>query len=140
MGEENEPQTKIPILGSVAAGIPLECIEDIKGYVEIPRLLAKRGKYFALEIKGKSMEPDMRTGDIIIIRQQKTIENSEIAVVVINGEEATVKEIKRLDNGIMLIPHNREFQPMFFNAEEIENKPVEIIGKVVELRRWYEEC
>lgn len=129
---------KIPILGSVAAGVPIEQIEDIKGYIEIPSWMAKRGKYFALEIKGKSMEPHMTTGDVVIVREQKTVENDEIAIAVVNGEEATVKQIKFDEKGIMLLPFNREFTPMYFTAEEAENKPVTIIGKVVELRRSYE--
>lgn len=133
------PPNKIPILGSVAAGVPIECIQDIKGYVEIPDWLLKRGNYFALKVKGRSMEPEIMNGDIIIIRQQQTVENDEIGVVVVDGEEATVKQVKRSDNGIMLVPFNRDYEPKFYTAEQVESRPVSIIGKVVELRRAYDD-
>jgi len=131
--------TQIPILGSVAAGLPIDRIVDIKGYIEIPDSMINRGEYFALIIKGDSMQPRMETGDIIIVRHQETIENDEIAVVGVNGEEATVKQVKFEKNGIMLIPLNRDYLPTFFTAEEVENNPVTIIGKVVESRRSYEK-
>lgn len=133
------PSNKVPILGSVAAGIPIECIQDIKGYIEIPDWLLKRGTYFALQIKGRSMEPNIMNGDIVIIRQQKMVENDEIAVVVVDGEDATVKQVKRSDNGIMLVPFNREYEPKFYTAADVESRPISIIGKVVELRRAYED-
>jgi len=133
------PSNKIPILGSVAAGVPIECIQDIKGYVEIPDWLLKRGSYFALKVKGRSMEPEIMNGDIVIIRQQQTVENDEIGVVVVDGEEATVKQVKRSDNGIMLVPFNRDYEPKFYTAEQVESRPVSIIGKVVELRRAYDD-
>lgn len=136
----NISQCRIPILGEVAAGKPIEEIIDIKGYIEIPEWMLKRGKYFALLVKGKSMEPNIQDGDAIVVRQQKSVENEEIAVVVVNGEDATVKQIKLLENGLMLIPHNRDYEPKFYTAEEVENLPVTIIGKVVELRREYEKC
>lgn len=133
------PSNKIPILGSVAAGVPIECIQDIKGYVEIPDWLLKRGSYFALKVKGRSMEPEIMNGDIVIIRQQQSVENDEIGVVVVDGEEATVKQVKRSDNGIMLVPFNRDYEPKFYTAEQVESRPVSIIGKVVELRRAYDD-
>lgn len=133
------PSNKIPILGSVAAGVPIECIQDIKGYVEIPDWLLKRGNYFALKVKGRSMEPEIMNGDIVIIRQQQSVENDEIGVVVVDGEEATVKQVKRSDNGIMLVPFNRDYEPKFYTAEQVESRPVSIIGKVVELRRAYDD-
>ncbi|MBI4857174.1 MAG: helix-turn-helix domain-containing protein [Acetobacterium woodii] len=143
MDEENakmEKNNRIPVLGNVAAGVPIEEIVDIKGYVEIPEWMLKRGNYFALKIKGRSMEPNIQDGDIIIVREQRMVENDEIAVVTVNSEDATVKQIKRLETGLMLIPHNRDYEPKFYTADEVENKPVEIIGKVVELRRGYEKC
>lgn len=133
------PSNKIPILGSVAAGVPIECIQDIKGYVEIPDWLLKRGSYFALKVKGRSMEPEIMNGDIVIIRQQQSVENDEIGVVVVDSEEATVKQVKRSDNGIMLVPFNRDYEPKFYTAEQVESRPVSIIGKVVELRRAYDD-
>ena len=135
----DEPQKikkgfKIPVLGHVAAGIPLEAIEDIIDYEEITEDMAKQGEYFGLVIKGNSMEPRITTGDVVIVRQQPDVDTGDIAVVMINGDEATCKKIKKTPEGVMLIAFNPEYEPMFFSNKEIEQLPVRIIGKVVELR------
>ena len=126
--------TKIPVLGRVAAGIPIEQIVDIDGWEEISDELAKNGKYFALKIHGNSMEPRMCEKDIIIVRQQNTVENGEIAVVSINGLDATCKKIEYTDDGITLISFNPAYAPMKFTKEQAEQLPITILGKVVELR------
>lgn len=128
---------KIPVLGKVAAGIPIEAIEnyDSDEWEEIPINLAKCGEYFALKIKGESMEPKFSNGDVVIVKKQDDIESGEIGVVIVNGCDATVKKIVKQANGIMLVASNNEvYPPKFFDRESIENLPVKIIGKVVELR------
>lgn len=128
---------KIPVLGKVAAGIPIEAIEnyDSDEWEEIPINLAKCGEYFALKIKGESMEPKFSNGDVVIVKKQDDIESGEIGVVIVNGCDATVKKIVKQSNGIMLVASNNEvYPPKFFDRESIENLPVKIIGKVVELR------
>lgn len=126
---------KIPILGTVIAGIPVTAVEDIIGYEEINEKMARCGEYFALEIKGDSMEPKMSKGDIVIVKQQNTVENGQIAIVLVNGDEATVKKVRFGDNGIELIAFNSYvYEPHFYSAKEIEELPVKIIGRVVELR------
>lgn len=126
---------KIPILGTVIAGIPVTAVEDIIGYEEINEKMARCGDYFALEIKGDSMEPKMSKGDIVIVKQQNTVENGQIAIVLVNGDEATVKKVRFRDNGIELIAFNSYvYEPHFYSAKEIEELPVKIIGRVVELR------
>lgn len=126
---------KIPILGTVIAGIPVTAVEDIIGYEEISKKMARCGEYFALEIKGDSMEPKMSKGDIVIVKQQNTVENGQIAIVLVNGDEATVKKVRFRDNGIELIAFNSYvYEPHFYSAKEIEELPVKIIGRVVELR------
>ncbi len=126
---------KIPVLGRVAAGIPIDAIEDVLDWEEIPQSLAATGEYFGLKIKGDSMLPDIKNGDVVIVRRQEQVENGEIAIVLINGDEATAKKVKHTESGIMLIPNNPSFEPMFFSKAEIATKPVQIIGRVVELRR-----
>lgn len=126
---------KIPVLGRVAAGIPIDAIEDVLDWEEIPQSMAATGEYFGLKIKGDSMLPDIKNGDVVIVRRQEQVENGEIAIVLINGDEATAKKVKHTESGIMLIPNNPSFEPMFFSKEEIATKPVQIIGRVVELRR-----
>lgn len=126
---------KIPVLGSVAAGIPIEAITDIEDYEEITEEMANTGEYVALRIKGNSMSPKIEDGDIVIIRVQSTIENGEIAIVIVEEDEATCKRIEKATTGIRLIPENPDFKPHFYTNKEIENLPIRIFGKVVELRR-----
>lgn len=127
---------RIPILGKVVAGIPLEAIEDIEGYEEITPAMARKGEYFALRVRGKSMEPFMLDGDIVIVRKQEAADSGDIVIVLVNGDEATVKEIKIHEDGLMLIGKNvAVYSPHFYNQKQIEELPVQIIGKVVEVRR-----
>ena len=88
------PTTKgkwIPVLGNVQAGIPIEAIEDIIGYEEISNEMAQSGDYFALRIRGDSMEPRMHEGDVVIVRKQDDAETGDVCVVMVNGDDATVK-------------------------------------------------
>lgn len=124
----------IPVLGTVVAGIPLEAIEDIIDYEEISPQMASQGDFFALQIKGDSMEPKMSSGDIVIVRAQNDCDTGDIAIVLVNGNEATVKRIKKGPEGLMLIPNNPAYEPMYYSNAEIESLPVRVIGKVVELR------
>lgn len=128
---------KIPVLGDVAAGIPIEAITDIIDYEEIPESMALAGEYFGLRVKGRSMEPQMVEGDVVIVRKQHDVESNDIAVVLVNGESATVKRVKKWEDGIVLIPFNPLYDPMYYSTDEISSLPVSIIGKVVELRRKF---
>lgn len=128
---------KIPVLGDVAAGIPIEAITDIIDYEEIPESMAKSGDYFGLRIKGRSMEPQMVEGDVVIVRKQDDVESGEIAVVLVNGDSATVKKIKKQDDGIVLIPFNPLYDPTYYSSDDIAALPVTIVGKVAELRRKF---
>ena len=134
--QENESHkgVLVPILGQVIAGIPIDAVEDILGYEEISREMATQGEYFALQIKGNSMEPRMRQGDVVIVKKQSAVESGDIAVVLVNGDEATIKKFVIHDNGISLISNNESYSPMFYTKKEIVEKPVTVLGKVVELR------
>lgn len=134
MDRKSTPVTRIPVLGQVIAGIPIEAIEEILDYEEISTDMATQGEYFGLQIKGNSMEPKFSNGDVIIVRKQEDVDNGDIAIVLVNGNEATVKKIKKFDGGINLIPTNPDYDVLTYTNEEIENLPVRIIGKVVELR------
>lgn len=124
----------IPVLGDVAAGIPIEAITDIVDYEEIDAATARTGDFFGLRIKGASMEPRIRDGDVVIVRKQETAETGDTVVVLVNGDSATVKKIKYGSDGITLIPSNPAYDPMFYSAAEVERLPVRVIGRVVELR------
>lgn len=126
--------TIINVYGRVAAGIPLEMIEDIIDTEEIPEELAKTGQFFGLQIHGDSMEPKISDGDIVIVRQQDDAETGDTVIATVNGTDATCKRLKKYRDGIELIATNPSYEPMFFSNEEIESKPVRIIGRVVELR------
>lgn len=126
---------KIPVLGRVVAGVPIEATTEILDYEEIHPDLACTGDFFALQIKGDSMEPRICEGDVVIVKKQNDVENGNVAIVLINGCEATVKKIKKTENGIMLIGYNAAvYEPHFYTNEEIQKLPVVILGKVVELR------
>lgn len=125
---------RVPVLGRIAAGIPLEAITDIIDYEELPEQMAKCGEYFALQIKGDSMEPKFSEGDVVIVRRQSSIDSGEIAIVIVNDNDATMKIVKTHEEGIFLVSSNPNYPPRFYSNEEIENLPVEILGKVVELR------
>lgn len=125
---------KIPVLGYVRAGIPISAVEEILDYEEISEEMSRQGKFFALKIKGDSMEPKFSEGDVVIVQQQSTVENGDIAVVLVNGDDATVKKFYRSDSGIKLISTNPAYDPFFFTPDEVNTLPVQIIGKVVELR------
>lgn len=124
----------INVYGRVAAGIPLEMIEDIIDTEEITEEMARTGEFFGLQIKGDSMEPKFSEGDIVIVRQQDDAESGEIVIATVNGSEATCKRLRKYRDGIELISNNPSYEPMFFSNEDIEQKPVRIIGRVVELR------
>ena len=128
---------RIPVLGDVAAGIPIEAITDIVDYEEIDAALARTGDFFGLRIKGDSMEPRMKEGDVVIVRQQETAETGDTVVVLVNGDSATVKKIKYGPDGITLLPTNPSHDPFFYSAAEVEQLPVRVIGRVVELRAKY---
>lgn len=129
----------VPIVGRVAAGRPIVADEEIIGYEYIDNKYSKDGhEYFGLRIVGKSMEPTIMDGDIVIVRRQNYVENGEIAIVLIDGEEATAKEVKESADGITLIGHNAAvYTPHFYSAQEVKNLPVQIIGRVVQSIRKF---
>ena len=124
----------VNVLGRVAAGIPIEAITDIIDTEEISQDLAKTGEFFGLQIHGDSMEPRMYEGDVVIVRQQEDAESGDIVIAMVNGYDATCKRLMKYVGGISLISLNSKYDPMMFTNQEIEEKPVRIIGKVVELR------
>lgn len=128
------PGVTINVLGRVAAGVPIEAIEDVIDTEEISAELASTGDFFGLQIHGDSMEPRMYEGDVVIVRRQDDAESGEVIIAMVNGDEATCKRLKKYDGGIMLLSNNPRYEPIVFTNEEIEEKPVRIIGKVVELR------
>ena len=132
--KEKENKFMIPVLGTVIAGYPIEAIENILDYEEISENMARQGEFFALRVKGDSMEPRIKEGDIVIVRKQDDVDNGDFAVMLVNGDEATLKRIQKFNGGINLIPSNPSYEVMTYTSQEILDLPVRCLGKVVELR------
>lgn len=123
------PQTvKIPILGKIACGDPIDAIENIDGYLYKSPEGLPGGDLIALQAKGDSMSPTIPNGAHVIIRKQKDAENGELVAVRVNGDtEATLKRLKKQGDTIILMPDNPSYSPIVVD----QNNPVSIIGKVV---------
>lgn len=132
----------IPILGTSRAGIPNLAIEEVNyddpdEWEEIDPKLSKAGTYLALRIKGDSMQPDLNENDIVIVKSQSDANNGDIVIAKVNGDEACCKKLFKNNDGIILHSLNPSYPPMFFSQSDIQDKPVTIIGKVIELRRKF---
>lgn len=128
---------RIPVLGSIPAGIPVEAVEDILDWEEIPASWAAGGReYFGLKVKGDSMYPKYLEGDTVILRKQNTCDSGDDCVVMVNGYDATLKQVFLREDGSMEIrPLNPSYPPTTYTTEDIAALPVSIAGVVVELRR-----
>jgi len=144
MGIEEEdvgivtPTINIPVVNSVSAGMPTYNETDVIDYISVMNTSIKNDKeYFGLIVSGDSMDLEFKDGDIVVVEKDAQVENGEIAVVAVNGYDATVKRIKRDydKNIIMLIPEstNREHETQVYSM----NDDVHIIGKVVGMNRSY---
>ena len=128
----------IPLIGRIAAGPETWVYDDVYDWVPYKEGATKE-EYYALTISGDSMAPTLVDGDMVYVKSTTHVQTGDIAVVVINGDEGTCKEVHLMDNGIMLIGHNQAaYKPRFYSAEEIETLPVQIKGKVVDMRRSFE--
>ena len=132
--EPKKKGVKIPVLGRVAAGVPIEMIEDVLDYEEITEDMAKHGEYFALKIQGDSMSPRIWNNDVVIVKQQDDAENGDIVIAAINGDDAVCKRLQKYSDGIALVSLNPQYEPIYLKKDEVDGKPVRILGKVVELR------
>ena len=124
---------RIPILGRVQAGIPRTAVEDIIGYVDASEDMYEPNEFFALKIKGDSMEPRICEDDVVIVRRQSRVDNGDIAIVLVD-DEATCKRFYQQKEGIQLVSFNLQYSPMFFSNERMRETRIEILGKVCELR------
>lgn len=126
---------RIPVLGRVAAGIPIEAVQDIEDYEDIPASWGDPREYFALKIQGHSMEPRIWDGDTVIVQKLSDADSDSVAVVLVDGEEATVKQIKKSEDGMTLIGWNPAvYPPKFYTWAEVSRLPVQILGVVKEVR------
>ena len=120
------PTVRIPVLGDVAAGVPILAQQDIVGYEDIPANMAKTGEYFGLKIKGDSMEPKIHDNDIVIVKSMSDAENNDIVIAMINNE-ATCKRLHKYSNSVVLTAINPDYKPIEVTPDE----NIQILGKVV---------
>lgn len=145
-GESDDPEPqnlvryydKVPVLSEVAGGIPIRAMDifdpqDPDSWEEVEKNAKRGGEYFGLKIHGNSMYPRIMDGDIVIVRKQETVDDGQVAIVTVNGENGTCKKIKFRPDGVMLISTNPEVEPLFFTHKEVLDLPVRIIGRVVKV-------
>ena len=138
---EEKIMTFTDVLGKIdnfVAGLPADVYEDPQGYEEISHELARTGEFICLKVKGDSMSPVIQDGDLVVIRSQQDVDSGDIAAVRINGDESTLKQVQKSEAGITLIAYNPSvYPPHFYSNKEIEELPIEIDGKVVEMKRIF---
>ena len=126
----------VPVLGTIPAGVPLEAIEDVLDYEELPESMFSGGReYFALKIKGDSMIPRYEDGDVVILRKQDSCESGQDCAVMVNGNDATFKRIRISEKTLTLQPLNPAYEPIVYTKKEVADLPVRILGVAVEIRR-----
>lgn len=122
--------TKIPVLGKVKAGYNYLAQENIIEYIYFNIDGSDKENYYALYVTGDSMEPLFDDGDIVIVHKQDDFNNGDNCVILINGDEATIKKVYKGTTGIKLQAVNPYYPPRIFTEEEIRDLPVKVIGVV----------
>lgn len=134
----NDNMTKIPVLGVIKAGIPIEAQQDILEYIEIPKSWLRGGKeFYGLKISGDSMFPKYNEDDIVVFEKCNDFEmaNNKDCAVMVNGDDATFKKVLKSELGITLVPYNTgAYEIMMYSNKDIEEKPIRIIGIAREKR------
>src|SRR5699024_6313467 len=128
--------TTAPVLSKVSAGMPMYSEENIVDYIYLPAHEVKAGKeVFGLIVSGDSMNQEFKEGDIVIVEKDSIVENGEIGVVMINGYNTTLKQVKYVQDSIVLMPKsdNPAHDPQIYNKDD----EVKIIAKVVGMRRKF---
>ena len=118
----NETSYEIPLLGAIAAGNPIEAIENPDEYISVPsNFMSPNNQYFGLKVKGLSMiDKGIFDGDVAVIKKTSSVLNGKIAAVLTNDNEITLKTININNNKIYLIPANKNFEEKIFNIDEVQ--------------------
>lgn len=133
--EELNKFIKIPIIGVIKAGEPIFAIENIEGYEYVDIEETKGGEFFYLRVTGDSMvNARILDGDLVYVKKQSDVDSGDIAVVLINGYEATLKRVLKTDDSVILHPENPKYKPKVFSKNEIESGYLKIIGKVIHVK------
>ncbi|MGH1398329.1 MAG: transcriptional repressor LexA [Alphaproteobacteria bacterium] len=129
----NEDYTPIPLLGKIAAGTPIEAISHEQDNIPVPPSMMGFGEHYALTVDGESMiKAGINDGDTVIIERCNTANNGEIIVALVDGEEATLKRLRRAGGKIVLEPENDAFEPQILEPERVQ-----IQGRLASLMRTY---
>ena len=130
---QNESAQNIPLLGTIAAGAPIEAISDMSDQINVPPSMMSNGQHFALQVKGESMiEAGINHGDIVVIKEQKQANNGDIVVALIDNEEATLKRLYKKGEFVELEAANRNYETQVYNSTKVT-----IQGRLVGLLRTY---
>lgn len=132
-GRSNGPAAGIPILGQIAAGVPIEAIQNEVGRVQAPEDLLGAGDHFALEVKGDSMiQAGILDGDVVLIKRTDTADSGDIVVALVDNEEATLKRLRKRGNSIALEAANPAYETRIFGPDRVR-----VQGKLVAMIRRY---
>ena len=124
---------ELPVMGRIAAGTPIEAIQEISHNVAVPGSMLGSGKHYALEVKGDSMiDAGINNGDIVVIREQPSAENGEIVVALVEGQEATLKRLRKRGSSIALEAANPAYETRVYRDDQVK-----VQGKLVGLIRTY---
>jgi repressor LexA len=124
---------QLPLYGRIAAGLPIEAIREDAAHIEVPVTLLGTGDHFALEVAGDSMiDAGILDGDTVIIRKAETAETGQIIVALVDGNEVTLKRLRRRGNAIALEPANERYEPKLYPADRVK-----VQGRLVALLRKY---
>ena len=145
MGWDDIPKTssalssrtvRIPVYGSVSAGPGCFAEGNIEEFIDIPEEMARHGEFFGLRVKGDSMEPDIKEGDIVIVKKQEDLPHEgKTVIAIVNGDEGFCKRLAKYADGLSLFSNNSSYPPRYFSAKEVRDLPVRIIGVVERLIR-----
>jgi repressor LexA len=126
--------SSVPLMGRIAAGVPIEAIQDGSSHVAVPgQMLDRGGEHYALEVRGDSMiEAGINDGDVVVIREQRTAENGDIVVALVDGQEATLKRYRRAKGMIALEAANAAYETRMLPEDRVK-----VQGRLVGLIRSY---
>ncbi len=124
---------ELPVMGRIAAGVPIEAISQVSHNVHVPQSMVGQGEHYALEVKGDSMiDAGINNGDVVVIRESSTADNGDIVVALVEGHEATLKRFRKNGNAIALEAANPAYETRVFRDDQVK-----VQGKLVGLIRTY---
>ena len=128
------PTGTVPVLGRIAAGVPISAIEEVEGYE--PVTVSDPENCYYLRVEGDSMiGAGIQSGDLVLIRQQPTADSGQIVACKVNGDEATLKRFRQQDETVLLMPENPNYEPIVVPAKDFDTGYAQIFGVAIEVKR-----